>query len=167
MLHLASNEGYVVLPVDRRISIVPCTMGHVGDLADTLRIGDLEEIAAQCLPPRTIIRRSLKGSIWCRTYLYDGQVAAMMGLGGSAIGDLGLPWLLTSASVERTLPRVFVIEAKKAVEIMLSMKPRLENHVLASYGKACRLLEILGFKLDEPVPYGPRGVMFRRFHIGF
>ena len=71
---------------------------------------------------------------------------------------------MTTAVVER-IPVTFVKQAKIIVADMLQQKPRLENYVLAAYRGACRLLEILGFTLDEPIPYGPNNVLFRRFHL--
>jgi hypothetical protein len=140
-------------------------MAHVDHLCDTLRPLDREEMAAQGKGPRAILRASVMGSLWCRTYLYDGEVAAMMGLGGVAMDDLGRPWLLTSPVIEAIAVWPVIFEARKAVALMLSMKRRLENYVLAKYEAAVRLLRILGFSLDEPLPFGPRGVLFRRFYL--
>lgn len=163
MLHLAAESGRNVLPADRRILIAFPTLTHAGVLSDTLRAGDRAECIAQGVGPYAVIRRSLKGSLWARTFLVDGRVAAMIGLGGVAIGSVGNPWLLTSSAVELVSPRTFLTEARKGLDVMLSIKPHLENHVLASYTKACRLLEVLGFTLDEAAPYGPQGALFRRF----
>lgn len=154
-----------IMRADRRIQSVPCTLEHLNALSDTARLLDREEMEAQGKGVRAVLRASIKGSLWCRTYLVDGEVAAMMGLGGVAMDDLGRPWLLTSSAIEKPLPRVVVIEAMRAVQLMLDLKPRLENYVLASYEKACRLLGILGFSLDEPRPFGPRQVPFRRFYL--
>jgi hypothetical protein len=148
-----------------RIQGVPCTMAHVDQLSDTLRPLDREEMAAQGKGPRAILRASVMGSLWCRTYLYDGEVAAMMGLGGVAMDDLGRPWLLTSPVIEAIAVWPVIFEARKAVALMLAMKRRLENYVLAKYEAACRFLRLLGFHLDPPAPFGPKGVPFRRFHL--
>ena len=165
MLHLAADHGHNVLPSDPRIQIVPCTMAHMDALADSLRLLDIEELQAQGKGPRAVLRASIKGSLWCRTYLYDGEVAAMMGLGGVAMDDLGRPWFLTSDVIYRPNAWTVVKECRKGVALMLELKPRLENYVLAKYEQAVRLLRILGFSLDEPMPFGPKGVLFRRFYL--
>jgi hypothetical protein len=140
-------------------------MAHMDTLADSLRLLDIEELQAQGKGPRAVLRASIKGSLWCRTYLYDGEVAAMMGLGGVAMDDLGRPWFLTSEVIYRPNAWTVVKECRKGVELMVQMKPRLENYVLAKYEQAVRLLNILGFHLDPPAPFGPQAKLFRRFHL--
>lgn len=165
MLQLVVDNGIVLASVGQsRCQIVDGRPHHLRLLADGLRAGDREEIAAQRMGPYRVLRRTFRDSLWSRTAFVDGEIAAMFGLGGLVLSDLGLPWLLTTPAVER-IPVTFVKRARDAVQDMLNMKPRLENHVLASYTGACRLLEVLGFLLDEPHPYGPDGVMFRRFHL--
>ena len=161
MLRLATHAG---AHIAARAFFVPAKIEHVKLISDRLRVLDLEEMWAQGLGPHTVLRRSLRGSLWARTYFIDGEAGAIMGLGGTAIGDLGAPWLLTTALVER-IPVTFVKQAKLIVAEMLQQKPRLENHVLASYRGACRLLQILGFTLDEAKPYGPNSILFRRFSL--
>lgn len=84
----------------------------------------------------------------------------------SFLSDLGMTWLLTTPEVEK-MPLAFVREAKGEVAAMLALKPRLENFVAVNYASAIKLLKLLGFKLDEPVPLGKSGELFSRFHLGF
>jgi hypothetical protein len=160
VLLLVADNGRLA----HRYKVVPGERWHVWDLAHSLRQGELDEIAAQGLGPYTCLSRTFRGSLWAETAFIDGKVAAMWGLGGNAFDNFGIPWLMTTALVEK-LPVAVVKEAKKATQKMLDLRPVLSNHVLASYRGACRLLEVIGFTLDEPKPYGPKGTMFRRFHM--
>src|SRR4051812_31279454 len=99
-----------------------------------------------------------------RTAFVDGEIAAMWGLGGVMLSDEGTPWLMTTPVVER-VPVSFVRIGRAQVAEMLSRRSRLANVVQASYLGACRLLEVLGFTLDEPIPLGPHGVPFRKFSM--
>lgn len=150
----------------RRYQIVPSTFAHVVALGDRLRTQDAEEIAAFGVTPRRALWKNIRNGSHCRTAFVDGDIAAMWGLAGVLLSDVGIPWLLTTPAVER-VPRAFVYEARRELAEMRRLKPKLMNWVPASYKEACRLIEILGFTLDPPKPFGPHNVPFRMFHIGF
>ena len=108
------------------------------------------------------LRHNYYTALWNKTALIDGKVAAVWGLGGSALGYTGMPWLLTAPLVESyalSCVRLY----RQEVGLMLQSFPRLENYVLASYEKSVRLLALSGFRLDEPKPAGPHNVPYRRF----
>lgn len=131
-------------------------------LAANLRDGDRREVEALGLDVRGGIRRCYRDAILRRTYLVDGEVAAMSGLCGAMLGDIGQPYLMTAPAAE-LVPVSFVKHARNAVNEMLRYRIRLEGVVAADYARACRLLEVLGFKLGAPVPLGPHGTLFRSF----
>ncbi len=108
------------------------------------------------------LRASQAASLLAWTMLIDRQPIAMGGCAGSPLGAVGSPWLLTSSQVE-TLPMSFVREARAKALQLLELFPRLENWVLADYGRACRFLELIGFSLDKPMVMGMAGARFRRF----
>jgi len=41
----------------------------------------------------------------------------------------------------------------------------LSNYVDASYRQACKLLEVIGFRLSDPVPIGPQRALFHEFRM--
>lgn len=158
-----------------RYSIVPATITHVHQLAPRLRDGDRAEIEAAGLEPRRCLRGSFQAAIVRHTVFVfekdareradgDGEIAAMWGLGGVLLGDVGQPWLLTAPAIER-VPLAFVKEARAQVAVMLALKPVLRNHVAADYAKAIGLLKMLGFRIAPPEPFGPRGALFREFEL--
>lgn len=145
-----------------RVRIVPSRVEDVYALASKLRDADRLEITGLDLDPRAVIRASFRNAIMRRTAFVDGEIAAMWGLGGVMLSDEGAPWLMTTPAVER-VPVAFVRVARGQVAEMLGRRARLANVVQASYGGACRLLELLGFTLEPPEPLGPHGVLFRKF----
>ena len=144
--------------------IVPADLAHVYALARAMRAADAAEATALGLDPVRALRASYRMSLFARTAFFDGAIAAMWGLNGDVLSDNGRPWLVTAAAIER-LPVTFVREAKATVAAMLSLKGTLENYVAADYGRAVRFLEVIGFALDPPAPFGPHGALFRRFHL--
>lgn len=144
------------------IEITPTEPRHVLKLRDNLREEDFCEIVAFGLPVRKALWRSYKASIICRTALVDGVVAGIWGVTGTVLGHTGRPWLLTSP-VCNQFPLQFALLHRQEINEMLSIFPRLENYVEASYQKSIRLLELTGFTLHNPEPYGYSGALFRRF----
>ena len=141
------------------IEIVPARAEHAARLV--LRAGDAAEVAAYGLTKEQAIADSLARSLWAETYLIDGEVAAIAGLGlSSLLGGHGVPWLLTGPACERHKRR-FVLESRRQVARMLGEAAPLINYVHADYARAVRWLEWLGFTLDAPVAI--EGAPFRRF----
>lgn len=135
------------------ITILPATPAHLAYLRDNLRAGEMREIACLGSTPGEALRLSLAGSIFARVGISDGRVAAVWGCGGSPLGGVGEPWLLTTAEVER-IPVQFVKIARAEVGQMLGLFPVLSNYVSVQYRQACRFLECVGFRLGDPVRIG-------------
>lgn len=146
------------------VEVRPSAVSDVYALAANLRDGDRSEVESLGIDVRVGIRRSFQNAVLRKTYLVDGELAAMSGLAGSLLGDIGEPYLMTTAAAER-VPVSFLRHARASVSEMLQLKRRLEGHVAADYVRACRLLAVLGFTLGEPEPVGPKGALFRRYHI--
>lgn len=143
------------------IEIVPTTIAHIRELGDTIREGDRREIESYGFSHHKGLWRSFKGGLNNKTALIDGRVAACWGCGGVYMGDKGQPWLLTSYEVYKISPLKFARIYQREVKNMLKLFPRLENYVDAQYDAAVRLLDIVGFTLEEPQALG--NGLYRRF----
>lgn len=153
-------------------TIVPAQVEHVYALAATLRPRDAAEIAAGGHTAKKSLYRGFRNSLMCKTAFVGDDIAAMWGVcvgfrpGVSPLSDLGVPWLLTSAAVER-IPVSFVKVARAELALMRANRRRLESFVAADYPQAIKLLRVLGFAVERPAPIGVDGAPFCRFHIGF
>jgi len=125
---------------------------------------DVAEMRALGLEPLKAIQMAYADAIMRTTYFVDGEIAAMVGLGGTLLSDIGFPYLLTAKAIDAA-PFAVLREAKKSVAEMLTVKRALEGEVLSSYSGAVRLLRAIGFKLDEPRPFGVKGELFSRFFM--
>jgi hypothetical protein len=147
-----------------RVLIVPSKIGDVYRIARNLRAEDAAEITGFGLDPSAALRTSFRNAILRKTAFVDGEIAAMWGLGGAMLSNEGSPWLMTTPLVER-VPVTFLKVGQAQLDEMLDQRAFLFNYVQASYKRACRFLEVLGFVLDPARAMGPNHVPFRRFWI--
>lgn len=159
---IASEEVNIKTP---EIEILTTTPVHLRMLAEVLRPEDRQEILAFGASPEKGLWRSYRSSVLRKTAFVDGQIAAIWGLRGKFMGSTGQPWLLTSHAVHKISPLKFTRIYQQEVKQMLDLFPKLMNVVDASYISAIRLLDIVGFKIHEPEPWGTKGELYRKFEI--
>ena len=145
------------------VSIVPTVPAHIAALKRNLRQEDADEILRFGLSVQHALWYSYRRSLIRKTALIDGVVAACWGTSGVFMGNAGTPWLITSPEIKRVSPLRVAREYQKEVAEMLNIFPRLENYVDSSYSAAIRLLEIVGFTIEEPETL--RGSNVRKFWI--
>jgi hypothetical protein len=87
-------------------------------------------------------------------------VAAVWGMQGGLLDDIGYPWLFTTPTAERA-PVAFVKTAGRELVGMLATHRTLITRVMASYERSVRLFERLGFRIG-PVVAEPDGVGYRQ-----
>lgn len=141
--------------------VVPATPAHMAELQAGLREADKVEVIGMGSTVEESFRVTWRRSLLTQTVLVDGRVAAVGGVGGSALGGVGQPWMLTTSLFER-IPVFMVKEGLRQVDSWLAIFSRLESLVDARYGRACGFLEVIGFRLDGPVMI-PAGIAVRRF----
>jgi hypothetical protein len=146
------------------IEIIPATQKDILTLRRNLREGDRTEVLnfGPCL--RRILWDSFNYTPDPKSIFVHGELAAVFGCGGTVLGNIGNPWLLTTPISEKN-PLLFVRTYKQQVMKMLENYDILENMVDAGYPKAIKLLEMVGFFVYPPQAYGSMGKMFRKFQM--
>lgn len=97
------------------------------------------------------------------TVLYDEKPIAVAGVTISRkMPEVAVPWLLATAEVEK-IPKAFSRRADTILDEMLSIRPTLANYVDCENSVSIRWLEWLGFKILDPIPYGPFKAPFHPF----
>ena len=150
--------------MEHKVIIVPSRIEDVYRLAHALRPRDRSEILATGLDPRRALRFCYRNAILRRTAFVDGRLAAMWGLGGGMLSDVGTPWMISTRAVE-SCPLTFVRVYRAQVAEMLTLRRELSGYVHASYEGACRVLRLVGFHLEAAEPWGLRGELFHHFVI--
>ena len=147
------------------VKIIASTPTHVRELAANLRPRDLQEVAMYGFPTNKALWRSYKSSIMRMTALIGGRVAAMWGVCGIPMDEVGQPWLMTTGVSEEISPLRFARIYQNEVIKMLGLFPHLENYCDAGYDKALRLLDIVGFDIHPPEPRGSLNGLFCKFEM--
>lgn len=160
---ISSGERGSMQPEINIITTLPI---HLREMAEVMRSEDRREVVSFGISPEKALWRSYKASVVRRTGYIDGKIAAIWGVAGAFMGEIGQPWLLTSPEVKKISPLKFARLYQKEVKEMLTIFPKLMNIVDASYESAVRLLDIVGFKLGEPEPIGKNGALYCKFNLG-
>lgn len=145
------------------IEIADMQIAHVYELAKTLREGDRLECEAIDIDPKAMLRKAYYTSVMKKVTLIDGKVAGAWGIESTVLGYRGLVWLMTSTLVEQA-PLQLALAYRRSVSSMLKIFPRLENHCDSRYTRSLKMLQLCGFTVEDPTPYGPKNALFCRFH---
>lgn len=140
---------------------MPAEPAHMDELAKGLRAGDRLEIIGMGSTVEESFALTWRHSLLRQSVLLGGNVAAVGGVGGSPMGGVGQPWMLTTELFER-IPIFMAKEGIRQTRAWLEIFERLESYVDAGYGRACGFLHVVGFKLDAPTRT-ESGIEVRRF----
>lgn len=145
-----------------QVDIVRATGVHAEELVRTMRQADVEECVAAGFPGGgSALYISLQNSAHAWAVLFDGQVAAIVGVDPLSWYDgAALIWALTGEAVERA-KLAYMRVSRWFVDALLEHYTALINVVDARYERALAWLAALGFAVGPPVPHASTGVPFR------
>lgn len=136
-----------------------------GRLSETLRDEDEAELcAATGLDPLTVMLHGVRQSSEAWAVRFNGDIAMLWGITNPSAIAGASGWLLTSRIVER-YPVAFWKYCLRELPKLLERFGALWNFIDVRHEKAIRWATRLGFRLDEPAPYGRMGLPFRRFVV--
>ena len=136
-------------------------------VADNMRQADKDEVlASNNYTPRECLDESIKISYFAYTVNFNAAPVMIFGLvKRSALSDTGIPWALGTDGVF-TGKREFLKRSVVLRDMMLEECDILTNYVHCDNKQSIRWLKWLGFKFDNPAPYGVNNELFMRFHLG-
>jgi len=142
--------------------------GDLDYLAEHLRKADRKELAASVGREKTV-RQVLEDAVRASARLWvfaeaDGTPLAVFG--AAPLPQGASPWMLGTDRAANH-PRTLVAWGRKYARRMLDEYGRLLNFVDARNTTSVRWLRRIGFRIHPPVPYGPEGVMFHPFDMGY
>ena len=136
-------------------------------VADNMRRADVVEVMASGdYSPSEALEMSMELSEFSSVAFINDQPCAIFGLTqGDILTGTGVPWMLGTENVVK-YRRQFLNNSKQVIDDMITLCPKLVNHVHADNEVSIHWLRWLGFTIDEPAPYGVNDELFHRFHMG-
>jgi hypothetical protein len=144
------------------VEVRKATVADAEVIAPRMREADIVEVqrSSGFAPLEALVRSFMASDGGARTVVIDGEPAAMYGVVRvSAPALIGIPWLLTTESVERA-PMAFFRLMRATTEEWLGEFPTLMQFVDEEHVSARRFLSALGFSLYPPVVHGVARAMF-------
>lgn len=144
-----------------------CTFDEYKFVMGNLRDADKAEVeAAYGLPASQMIDELWEfadGNAYAGRW--NGKPVCVMGAAKeSMLYDNGLIWMLGTPEIDK-IASTFLRHSIKWVRRQSEKFSLLYNYVDARNVKSIKWLRWLGFQLDEPAPYGVRGLPFHRFEL--
>jgi hypothetical protein len=140
------------------VKLVVARADHVPLIAARMRKEDRDEVwASGRYLPEEALRASLAISEFARTAFVGGDPLGMFGV---AMGEVAVPWLLTTDAVCK-YPLTFWRASKAIVREIREAYPMLVQAIHKDHRSALSWVKRLGFTVGEPAPLGQRGELFR------
>lgn len=148
------------------ISVRPMAETDIAVIAGAARAADRAEIEEGCGQPMDkALALGLRASVAPLVICWGDEVLAAFGeVSHNPCAGIGIPWLVSTNAIE-SRARAFLRVCRPLLDQMLTRHQTLVNYVDARNTAAIRWLEWLGFETGSPTPYGPKGLLFRQFHI--
>jgi hypothetical protein len=152
-----------------RIYIVrDATIHDIDALFSNMREADMNELIAGAGNPYRALKLSYLGSVLCKAVECDDGLICVYGAASVSWSEgIGCPWMLGTRLLDGKHKRAVLAIGRECLDSMRALFPvRLENYTDARNHKSIRWLKWLGFRFDEPVPYGVSGEPFYPFSMG-
>ncbi len=144
--------------------IITGRLHHCGKIARRLRAEHKNAVIGLGADVHVGLVSAFHDSCWCRTWLVDGQVAAVAGIGATFLNSYGRIWLAASELATK-YPIAFVKSCQKELATMATMKSQLFATILPDDKTAERFASFLGFEVDGMARYGERDLKVLRFDL--
>jgi hypothetical protein len=148
------------------VTVRTATQADAYFIGRNLRAEDRTEIIALGLDPEGGLELSRAYSEVAYTACVDGVPAMMFGFAGSILGDTASIWALGTDLCSINKMSMVKVSRRMLKKLMDDSRyTNYENYVDFRYKKALKWLELLGFTVEAPKPYGVNGELFCRVSI--
>lgn len=149
------------------IRMTLATLGEAWTLARRVRAVEVDELrAATGQTVLEVLVEAIGKSDEAWALYIDNELAGMWGVvpaeSDILTGRCGSAWLLTTDAIDRHKLSFWRL-CRAYVPLLLLRWNLLYNFIDARHVRAIRWAERLGFRLEEPRPYGVAGLPFRPF----
>lgn len=142
------------------IQIIPTERSHLSTMMDSFTETHQETAQKLNKNPKKALSKAFRRSLYAKTAIIDGKIAAIWGIYGVYMGNVGYPWLLMTNEVQ-SHPFKVAFCYRQELKEMLQLFPTLIDIVDINHTKTVRMLKIMGFTFNE-VPMEINGHLYLR-----
>ena len=137
-------------------------------IADNMRQDDIDEVwRCNQMTPHDALSESIKASEESYMIIINGEPVGVFGVVSPGMMNIaGVPWMLGTEGVVQHVT-VFIRRTSEVIDRMLVKYGQLYNYVDTKNKKSIRMLRLIGFKIEDPEPYGMMGHSFHKFTKGY
>lgn len=148
------------------MEFAPIQKKHIDELVSNIRKADREEVQNMTmLPLYDAIELAVKSSEKSSVCLSRNKVICLMGIiRPTLLSNIGMPWFLTTYEIEKN-KKALLYYPSLILKEMLTDFNKLVGYVDANYIQAINWLKWMGFKVSEPVEFGPKKKLFCQFSM--
>lgn len=149
-----------------KFEIVPAKIWHSGQIIRQLREEHRYAAAWLGINSHQEIRDRFDASLFAKSWLIDGKLAAMGGVCGSVLSDEGFVWLALTEEAAR-YRYAAAREARRQIAEIMVVKRNLFTTLIPEDRTALRFAMRLGFEVvsPTPIPVGNGSVIPVRYRI--
>lgn len=151
-----------------RIMGVPATQELINKMKGKIRESDKQEVwAASHRDIDDTLDLSFKASELCFVGLFDDIPMIAFGVVRPfLLSRKGIIWMLGTDCLEKKLSKIsLALRCRQYIEKMFQSFDELTNYVDIRNKISINWLEWMLFTLEEPVPYGPDNMLFKKFYM--
>jgi len=134
-------------------------------IATNVREADFKELVEGSLthPYHAMIKAMADSPDQAFTATIRDMPICMFGVSDAGlVGSVGVPWMVGTHLIDRHSTS-FLRQSRHLMVEMFNRYDMLINYVDARNTRAIQWLKWLGFTIEEPQPYGPKGLPFNMF----
>lgn len=135
--------------MSRVYTSAPTTTSDLTRMLENMSPEDRDEADDYGIPVRRLLWKSYRNSLWRKSHFVDGELCAISAVSGVLLGGIGHPWICTTPVIER-VPLTYFREARREIDMMLRVFPRLETLISAKNLKALKFFRLVGFEVFPP-----------------
>lgn len=153
---------------NRLTKVVPATQELVNAMKGKIRKSDKQEVwAASHMDINEALDLSFRSSETAVVKLFNGIPVAVSGVTRPyLLSNNGIIWMLATEDFENKTVQISAgRKCRVFVEEMLQSFKELYNYIDVRNTVTLKWLKWIGAEFDEPKPYGPDNMLFRKFYI--
>lgn len=136
--------------VEPEIITIDTIPAHLQQLFDNMQPELGETMYVSGVSSKKALWSAYRQSFICKSVFINGEIAAIFGISGVMFGQTARPWIAMASEADDYPMRV-AFAYRRELKAMSGMFPILEDFVEENNEKAIRMLQLMGFQVENNV----------------